>query len=132
MEDSATAQDPILVFDGDCAFCQAAIRQIRARARPRMFAASWQSLPEPLVRPHLQRLDREVLLLDQGSALRGGSAALASYLGTSPARCYRGMALCLRLPVVSLLARQIYRWVAVNRHRMPTGTAACALPRPHH
>jgi predicted DCC family thiol-disulfide oxidoreductase YuxK len=42
------------------------------------------------------------------------------------------MAFCLRLPVISLLARQIYRWMAVNRHRMPAGTAACALPRPSH
>ncbi|MER5618857.1 MULTISPECIES: DCC1-like thiol-disulfide oxidoreductase family protein [unclassified Streptomyces] len=130
--DGATAQRPLLVFDGDCAFCQAAIQQIRDRARPQMLAAPWQSLPEPLIRPHLQRLDREVLLLDGETALCGGASALARFLGSSPARSYRGMALFLRIPVVSLLARQIYRWVADNRYRMPAGTAACAIPRTPH
>ncbi|WP_424863386.1 thiol-disulfide oxidoreductase DCC family protein [Streptomyces sp. MMS24-I29] len=130
--EGATAQRPLLAFDGDCAFCQAVIQQIRVRVRPQMLAAPWQSLPEPLIRPHLQRLDREVLLLDGETALYGGAAALARFLGSSQTRRYRGMAFCLRLPVVSLLAGQIYRWVAVNRHRMPAGTAACALPRSPH
>ncbi|MEU4189955.1 thiol-disulfide oxidoreductase DCC family protein [Streptomyces griseoluteus] len=126
----ATAQRPLLVFDGDCAFCQAAVQQIRVRARPQMPAAPWQSLPKPLIRTHLQRLDREVLLLDGGTALCGGAAALAGFLGSSPTRRYRGMAFGLRLPVIRLLAHQIYRWVAVNRHRMPAGTATCVFPRP--
>lgn len=130
--DRATERRPFLVFDGDCAFCQAAIQQIRARARPRMIAESWQSLPESLIRPHLQRLDREVLLLDGETVICGGSVALARFLGSSRAPHYRALALFVRLPVVSLLARQIYRWVAMNRHRMPAGTAACAVPRAPH
>jgi predicted DCC family thiol-disulfide oxidoreductase YuxK len=132
VQDGATTPRPVLVFDGDCAFCQAVIQQIRVRARLRMLAAPWQSLPEHLTRPYLQRLDREVLLLDGESARCGGAAALARFLGSSPALHYRGLAFCLRLPVASPIARHIYRWVAVNRHRMPAGTAACALPRPSH
>ena len=31
------------------------------------------------------------------------------------------------LPVVSLIARVVYRLVAVNRHRLPGGTPACRL-----
>ncbi|MBZ6093399.1 MULTISPECIES: thiol-disulfide oxidoreductase DCC family protein [Streptomyces] len=128
----APAQRPVLVFDGDCGFCQAAIQQIRVRARPRITAASWQSLPDALVERHLQRLDREVVLLDGERALCGGAAALSRFLGSSPTRRYRMVAFGLRLPVISLLARQVYRWVAVNRHRMPGGTAACTIPRPSH
>ena len=37
----------------------------------------------------------------------------------------------LGLRPVTALAWPVYRWVARNRHRMPGGTAACALPPDH-
>ncbi|MFD3515946.1 thiol-disulfide oxidoreductase DCC family protein [Streptomyces sp. NPDC058657] len=130
--DSATTSHAVLAFDGDCGFCQAAVQQIRDRARPRIPAKTWQSLPEHLTQPHLQRLDREVLLFVDGSPRWGGVDALAHFLRSSPRRRYRALAFFLRLPGISLIARQTYRWVAANRHRMPAGTAACAIPRPPH
>lgn len=119
----------VLAFDGDCGFCQAAIRQMQLRARPRAEAVAWQTLPPELTRPHLGRLDREVLLFDGGQVRYAGAPALAGFLGSSPARRYRLMGRCLRLPPISLAAHVVYRTVARNRHRMPGGTAACALPR---
>lgn len=35
----------------------------------------------------------------------------------------------MRLPGLRWLSGVSYRWVARNRHRLPGGTAACALPR---
>ncbi|MGW5848268.1 thiol-disulfide oxidoreductase DCC family protein [Streptomyces sp. NPDC055254] len=130
--DGVTRPHTVLAFDGDCGFCQAAVQQIRDRARPRISAATWQSLPEHLTQPHLLRLDREVLLFVVDSPRWGGADALARFLGSSPTRRYRAVALFLRLPGISLIAHRTYRWVAANRHRMPAGTAACALPRPSH
>ncbi|MFI5803609.1 thiol-disulfide oxidoreductase DCC family protein [Streptomyces sp. NPDC051561] len=123
------AQHTVLAFDGDCGFCQSAVRQIRDRARPRITAVTWQTLPEDLTRPHLQRLDREVILFRGGLACHGGVDALSRFLGSSPARRYRVMAFVLRLPPVNWTAHRVYRWVAANRHRMPGSTAACAIPR---
>ncbi|WP_328321147.1 thiol-disulfide oxidoreductase DCC family protein [Streptomyces sp. NBC_00388] len=125
----ATELRAVLAYDGDCGFCQAAVRQIQLRARPRTRAVTWQTLPPELTRPHLKRLDREVLLFDGGRVSCGGSPAIAGFLGSSPARLYRVVGRCLRLPPISLAAHVIYRTVARNRHRMPGGSAACALPR---
>lgn len=119
----------VLAFDGDCGFCQAAVRQMQFRARPRTKAVAWQTLPPELTQAHLERLDREVLLFDGGQVRCGGAPTLAGFLGSSPSRRYRLAGRCLRLPPISLAAHAIYRTVAMNRHRMPGGTAACALPR---
>lgn len=56
----------VLAYDGDCGFCQAAVRQIQLRANPRTAAVAWQTLPPELTEPHLERLDREVLLFHEG------------------------------------------------------------------
>ncbi|MET9662422.1 DUF393 domain-containing protein [Streptomyces sp. NPDC006510] len=125
----ATELRSVLAFDGDCGFCQAAVRQMQLRARPRTKAVAWQTLPPELTQAHLRRLDREVLLFDGGQARYGGAPALAEFLSSSPARRYRLAGHCLRLPPINLAAHVIYRTVARNRHRMPGGTAACALPR---
>ncbi|WP_097981058.1 thiol-disulfide oxidoreductase DCC family protein [Streptomyces sp. f150] len=121
----------VLAFDGDCGFCQAAVRQIQLWARPRTAAVAWQTLPPELTEPHLNRLDREVLLFDGDRVCAGGVAALAGFLGSAPARTYRGVGRFLRLPLIRQVANLIYRWVARNRQRMPGGTATCTVPRPH-
>ncbi|MFF8443332.1 thiol-disulfide oxidoreductase DCC family protein [Streptomyces californicus] len=134
MNDSATRDAEtrtVLAFDGDCGFCQNAVRQIQLRARPRTAAVAWQTLPAELTEPHLERLDHEVLLFHGDRVRAGGVAALASLLGSSPARTYRGVGKLLRLPLIRRAANLAYRWVARNRQRMPGGTAACAVPRPH-
>ncbi len=35
----------------------------------------------------------------------------------------------MRVPGIHWLSGVVYRWVARNRHRLPGGTAACAIPR---
>lgn len=129
---SGTGRRTVLAFDGDCGFCQATVRQIRRRATPRIEAVAWQTLPPELTDPHLERLDREVLLFDGDRVRDGGVLALAGLLGSSTARIYRGVGQFLRLPLIRPAASLVYRWVARNRQRMPGGTAACAVPRPHH
>ncbi|MEU6895876.1 DUF393 domain-containing protein [Streptomyces sp. NPDC046557] len=126
---NASQQHTVLAFDGDCGFCQSAIRKIQHRAQPQIAAVPWQFLPPELTQPHLRRLDREVLLIDGSRVRYGGAAALACFVGSSSARRYRATARFLRLPPLSLAAHVVYRWVARNRHRMPAGTAACAIPR---
>ncbi|GHG50181.1 thiol-disulfide oxidoreductase DCC family protein [Streptomyces griseocarneus] len=120
---------PVLAFDGDCGFCQTAIDRISASARPAMKAVPWQSLPEETLRQYQDRLDREVLLFLDGQVLASGAEALAAFVGNSPARRYRLAGAVVRLPILRIGARVIYRWVARNRYRMPSGTAACAVPR---
>ncbi|MEU1303869.1 thiol-disulfide oxidoreductase DCC family protein [Streptomyces shenzhenensis] len=125
---SAPPSSPVLAYDGDCGFCQTSIDRIRDLAAPTLKAMPWQFLPTESTSPHRRRLDREVLLLDGDSVLAGGADALARYVGTSPSRAYRALAVMVRLPGIRACARVIYRWVSSNRHRLPGGTPACAVP----
>ncbi|WP_227025920.1 thiol-disulfide oxidoreductase DCC family protein [Streptomyces fodineus] len=122
---------PSLAFDGDCGFCQATITRLQRHARPRMRAMPWQALPDHITRPHRERLDREVLVFRGAHVADSGAQALGAYLASSPRFRYRATGLLLRAPVVRQAARLVYRQVATHRHRMPAGTAACALPRTH-
>ncbi|MBK3647230.1 DCC1-like thiol-disulfide oxidoreductase family protein [Streptomyces sp. MBT33] len=122
---------PTLAFDGDCGFCQATITRLQRHARPRMPATPWRALPDQVTRPHRERLDQEVLVLRGAHVADAGAQALGAYLASSPRFRYRATGLLLRAPVIRQAARLVYRQVAIHRHRMPSGTAACALPRTH-
>ncbi|MFE1173069.1 thiol-disulfide oxidoreductase DCC family protein [Streptomyces sp. NPDC058773] len=126
-----TRSEPLLVFDGDCGFCQNVINRISALGRPAVDAVPWQVLPEETTRPHSERLDREVLLLRDGRVLAGGADALAAYLRRSPRRRCRIAGAAISLPGMLQCAHTVYRWVARNRHRMPGGTLSCRLTPPH-
>ena len=119
---------PVLAYDGDCGFCQTSVDRIRALASPTLEAVPWQFLPAEATAPHLERLDEEVLLLRGDTVLAGGADALARYVATSPSPAYRLLAAVVRLPGIRFCARAVYRWVSRNRHRLPGGTPACALP----
>lgn len=122
---------PTLGFDGDCGFCQATIARLQRGARPRIRATPWQALPDHVTRPHRERLAREVLLFHGTGVTSSGAQALGAYLASSPRFRYRAAGLLLRAPVIKQTARLVYRQVATHRHRMPAGTAACAVPRTH-
>ncbi|NYI69929.1 putative DCC family thiol-disulfide oxidoreductase YuxK [Naumannella cuiyingiana] len=118
---------PVLLIDGDCGFCRATSGALASRLNdggPRdveIRAAQDAELGVPV-----ERTEREVVLvLPDGSAF-GGAQAMAQWL-----IWHRGpLALAgrfLALPVVRSLAGLAYRAVAANRHRLPGGTAACAM-----
>ncbi|MFI1001366.1 thiol-disulfide oxidoreductase DCC family protein [Streptomyces galbus] len=125
---SVPPSTPVLAYDGDCGFCQTSVDRIRALAAPALEAVPWQLLPAEATAPHLERLDREVLLLRGRAVLAGGADAVARYVGASPLRTYRVLAAVVRLPGIRACARTVYRWVARNRQRLPGGTSACAVP----
>jgi predicted DCC family thiol-disulfide oxidoreductase YuxK len=130
MNGALGSAEPVLAYDGDCGFCGAAVERIRRLAGPRMTAAPWQALPERLTSPHLARLDREVLIFQEGDVRSGGAEALARFVATSPKRRYRLAARALGLPGVRFCARRVYAGVARNRHRLHIGAASCTLARP--
>lgn len=128
-----TAPDPprpLLIFDGDCGFCTTvATRAERLLATgekdPTVIASQFVDLPELGIDP--DRASTEVLWVGRDSHVSGGVDAIADWL-TWHTSIYRPLGLILRLPLVHPLAALAYRWVARNRHRMPGGTPACAMP----
>ncbi|MBD0688644.1 thiol-disulfide oxidoreductase DCC family protein [Streptomyces sp. CBMA123] len=133
-------KDPVLVFDGDCAFCSSCVRWGERFLRQTLASGGWESVPFQfadlpaldavaggLGEVSAERAEREVLWVTPGGRVYGGAQAVARLLlRTGGAWAYLGAV--LTLAPVRPVAGVVYRWVARNRHRMPGGTAACALP----
>jgi predicted DCC family thiol-disulfide oxidoreductase YuxK len=119
---------PVLLIDGDCAFCQASVRWLDGHGLLGVPAVPWQSVDPAGYGVPRARLATEVVLVRPAGDLLGGARALAhaARAGSSPAARLAGL---VDLPPVRPLARTVYRWVARNRSRLPAGTAACAVPR---
>ncbi|MGW2414926.1 thiol-disulfide oxidoreductase DCC family protein [Streptomyces tubercidicus] len=122
-------RQPVLVFDGDCAFCTSAVRFAERWLRPRCAATPWQFADLAQLGVSRRRAEHEVLWVTPTGAVHGGAQAVAKLL-LSADRGWPVVGALLTLPPLRWAAQGVYRLIARNRHRMPGGTAACALPSP--
>ncbi|WP_156727312.1 thiol-disulfide oxidoreductase DCC family protein [Streptomyces apocyni] len=119
---------PILLFDGDCGFCSRMIEFAQRVVQPQAQFVPWQFADLPALRVTAEQADREVLWISPAAdRVHGGAQGIARMLirGRRP---WRYLGLILKVPPVSWAAHGVYRVVANNRHRLPGGTTACALP----
>jgi predicted DCC family thiol-disulfide oxidoreductase YuxK len=116
---------PVLVFDGDCAFCTRCAHVLE-RIGPDAEVVAWQltDLAE-LGITEAQAAD-VVQWVQTDGAVRSGHEAIAGILG-SAGPVWRGSGRVMLLPGISWLAAKGYRLVADNRYRLPGGTPACAV-----
>ncbi|MFJ3831765.1 thiol-disulfide oxidoreductase DCC family protein [Streptomyces sp. NPDC090046] len=120
--------DPILLFDGDCGFCAAAVRLARTRVAPQVRFVPWQIADLDTLGVTEEQADHEILwITPETGIVQAGARAAAHVLmqGSAPWRLV-GRLLCLA--PISWAAHAVYRIVARNRHRLPGGTTACSLP----
>jgi len=116
---------PVLVFDGDCAFCTSTAQWVRRRVRPGRVAA-WQHLDLDALGLDAEQCTTALQWVDRHGVVHSAERAVAQMLRDRgglwaiPGRI-------LGAPGVVQLAGVVYRWVARNRHRLPGGTPACRL-----
>jgi predicted DCC family thiol-disulfide oxidoreductase YuxK len=115
---------PLLLFDGDCAFCHAAVRFILAHERRHdlRFAPLGGTAAGEVEREHQFRLPLDSMVWVTAEGLRSRSAAalaVAEYLGGP-----WGLLTVFRL-IPAPLRDPFYRLVARHRHRVD-----CALTPP--
>jgi predicted DCC family thiol-disulfide oxidoreductase YuxK len=129
MADAApvVAARPLLVFDGDCAFCSSAVEVLRDRVRSDIDYLPWQhldlaelGLTEDACRHAVQWLPAD------GAPTSGGRAV--SDLLRGAGQPWSTLGRVGGLPGVRAVVELAYRAVAANRHRLPGGTPACQLP----
>ncbi|MFG2094195.1 thiol-disulfide oxidoreductase DCC family protein [Streptomyces sp. NPDC048612] len=120
-------RQPVLVYDGDCAFCTSSVRFAQRWLRPRCAATPWQFADLAELGVSRRRAEHEVLWVTPAGAVHGGAQAVAKLLLSAPCG-WPVVGALLTLPPVRWIAHGVYRLIARNRHRMPGGTAACALP----
>lgn len=118
-----------LVYDGDCAFCSSCVTLMRRLGLGAGTVVPWQHADLRGLGLTPESCQRELQWVADDGRVSGGHAAIARLLLAGPLP-WRPLGLLLLLPPLSWLARAVYRWVAVNRGRLPGGTPACALPQP--
>jgi predicted DCC family thiol-disulfide oxidoreductase YuxK len=121
---------PVLVFDGDCAFCSSSARFVAERLRrsPADYRVEpWQQLDLDTLGLTPAECDEAVRWVGADGIRDAGYVAIARALLAS--RWWvRPAGAVLLGPGVRAIAARTYPWVAANRHRLPGGTAACAIP----
>lgn len=125
-DDAGMRTRPVLVFDGDCAFCATSVLFAERWLRPSCEFTPWQRADLPSLGVGQRRAEYEVLWVTPTGASYGGAQAVAKLLlGSGGGWAVLGG--LLSLPPVCWVARGVYRLVADNRERMPGGTPTCAV-----
>jgi predicted DCC family thiol-disulfide oxidoreductase YuxK len=115
---------PVLVFDGDCAFCTSCARLLE-RIGPQAEIVAWQVADLDELGTTAAQAGEAVRWIEADGTVRAGHEAIAAALGTA-GWGWRIAGRAIVLPGASSLAAAAYRLVARNRHRLPGGTPACA------
>ncbi|MEE1753097.1 thiol-disulfide oxidoreductase DCC family protein [Streptomyces sp. SP18CS02] len=120
---------PVVVYDGDCGFCTASVEAARRRLHPSCEFTAWQSADLDLLGVSQERAEYEALWVAPSGEVHGGAQAVAKLLMNS-GRAWGVLGAVLTLAPVRWIAHGAYRIIAINRRRLPGGTAACAaLPQ---
>ncbi len=125
------------LYDGDCAFCSACARLAQRRLAQRGLAGAarivpWQRADLTAAGLTATQCDESVWWVGTGGVRAAGPDAIGYLLRAARpgplAPLYRLAGWLLGRRPVAVLAWPAYRWVARNRHRLPGGTPACAVP----
>jgi predicted DCC family thiol-disulfide oxidoreductase YuxK len=123
-----TTPEPLLVFDGDCAFCTTWVRRLETVLGRFPRAEPWQWLDVEELGLTANDVTHYAWVLVGGQRYRG-HAAFAALLLMQRRWSLRFMGRLLITPPFSWAAAVGYALIARFRHRLPGGTAACAMPR---
>jgi predicted DCC family thiol-disulfide oxidoreductase YuxK len=120
---------PLLIFDGDCGICTSLSRVARRAVLPpaRGDVAAFQHVDLGPLGLTEQECIESLRFIDARGRTFAAQDAVARLL-LSSAWYWRPVGALILVPGVHWLAGVAYRWVARNRHRLPGGTPACAMP----
>ena len=120
---------PVLLFDGDCAFCTRSA-ELGQRLKLPIDISPWQFTDLDRLGVTPQQATDAVKFVDENGTVSSGHLAIAAALRTGSLP-WRSLGSLLVLPGLSQLTAVVYRQVANNRYRLPGGTPACAVrPQP--
>jgi predicted DCC family thiol-disulfide oxidoreductase YuxK len=115
---------PVLLYDGDCAFCTSCARVLEKRIGPDAEIVAWQLTDLDELGVSAEQAAATVRWVQIDGTVRSGHEAIAATLG-SAGRAWKIVGRMILLPGITWVAAKAYRLVAHNRHRLPGGTPAC-------
>jgi predicted DCC family thiol-disulfide oxidoreductase YuxK len=119
----------LIIFDGDCGFCQASLTFLIRWSRRRPPSASWQSLDLSTFGMTAEECQQRMYFVTDRGVVYGGAAAVGAALRRTSLP-WSVVGIVLALPGVRQVAELVYRSIARNRYRLPGASGACTLPRP--
>ena len=120
----ASRTRPVLLFDGDCAFCTSCAR-LMERIGPEAEIVAWQLTDLAELGVTEDQASVAVQWVEPDGTVRSGHEAIAATL-SSAGPIWRVAGRAILLPGISWMAGKVYRLVADNRRWLPGGTPACA------
>lgn len=120
---------PLLVYDGDCAFCTTWVRRLEQALPVYPATTPWQWADLDGLGLSRQEVDAYAWLLTPTQRFRG-HLVLSALLRMQPRAGLRFIGHLLAAPPCSWVTAAGYAVIARFRHRLPGGTPACAAPRP--
>jgi predicted DCC family thiol-disulfide oxidoreductase YuxK len=120
---------PVLVFDGDCAFCTTWVRRLEAWLPRPPATIPWQWADLGALGLTAQDVHDFAWYLTPKRSY-AGAMAFAALLRAQPRAGLRFAGHLLAFGPVAVVAALGYNAIARYRHILPGGTPACALPRP--
>lgn len=117
----------VFLYDGDCAFCTSCARYIEKHIPTHAEVVPWQWIDLDSLGVTQRDVDDAVQWISRSGDIAAGPVGIGRLL-IDAGSFWRPLGWLLTLPPVRWLAWPVYRLVSRNRHRMPGGTAACALP----
>ena len=118
---------PVLVYDGDCGFCTSAVRFAERHLTKDVDIVAFQHADLDSLRLTRKECEDAVQWVRPDGLTSRAHYAVADLLVASGLP-WSVLGRLMQLPPFSWLASVAYRLVAANRHRLPGGTSACALP----
>jgi len=123
-----TVKAPILIYDGDCAFCSSTIRILQKFMKQPPPMEPFQFIDTQQFGLSKQQCSEEIKFVDKSGQVHGGEAAFKKLFFEAGGfwKIFGGI---LATPVIRQISGVVYRWVAKNRHTLPGGTPTCSLPK---
>ncbi len=122
-------RDTVLVYDGDCAFCQTWVNRLQ-RALPVVPAPVASSAVDTEALGLTADDIRDYAWLITATRHIAGADILPELLVHQPSFGLRVLGRVLRLWPIAVIARGVYAGVARTRHVLPGGTASCRVDDP--
>ena len=120
--------EPILLFDGDCAFCTASVTFLQRHIRPKARIIPWQHADLGTFGVSERECQESIQWFAAPGArplTQGRAVAAALRTGSAP---WPLVGRLMQAPGIVQVANAAYRLVAANRFRLPGSTPACRLP----
>lgn len=117
---------PVLVYDGDCAFCQASVHWAQRRIGRMPAVVAYQTADLVAFSLTAEQCATAVQYVARDRHVYSAHDAVSAVL-LAAGKGWWVLGALMHLPGVHWLSGVAYRWVARNRHRLTRGTASCAV-----